>query len=76
VLLDPPLESGGERLGGSHAHCPRSFGIRKRLNAAQLNTNSQSTLASPRSFTFFSGPICFSHPNGFSTSQRLLRLIS
>src|SRR5687767_10508273 len=50
--------------------------MRKRLKAAQLNTNSQSTLASPRSFTFFSGPICFNRPNGFSTSQRLLKLIS
>ena len=31
----------------------RSFGIRIRLKAAQLNTNNQSTFASPRSFTFF-----------------------
>src|SRR5262249_2038958 len=49
----------------AHAHCSRSLGIRTRLNAAQLNTNSQSTFASPRSFTFFSGPVCFNHPNGF-----------
>ncbi len=38
--------------------------------------DNQSTFASPRSFTFFRGPICFSHPNGFSTSQRLLKLIA
>ena len=59
-----------------HALCARSFGIRIRLKAAQLNTNNQSTFASPRSFTFFNGPICFSHPNGFSTNQRLLKLIA
>jgi hypothetical protein len=69
--FDPPLGR-----GGAHAHCSRSFGMRRRLKAAQLNTNTQATLADPRSFTFFSGPICLSHPNGFSTNQRLLRLIS
>lgn len=74
--LDTALESGGKRLGGTHAYCFRSFGIRKRLNVAELNTNNQSTLASPGSFTFFSGSISLSHPNGFSTSQRLLRLIA
>jgi hypothetical protein len=50
--------------------------MRKRLKAAQLNTNNQSTFANPRSFTFFIGPICLSHPNGFSTNHRLLKLIS
>jgi hypothetical protein len=59
-----------------HALCARSFGIRIRLKTAQLNTNNQSTFASPRSFTFFIGPICFNHPNGFSTNQRLLKLIA
>ena len=59
-----------------HALCARSFGIRIRLKAAQLNTNNQSTFARPRSFTFFKGPICFSHPKGFSTNQRLLKLIA
>jgi len=34
------------------------------------------TFASPRSFTFFRDPICFNHPNGFSTNQRLLKLIA
>src|ERR1700758_3574046 len=57
-----------------HALCARSFGIRIRLKAAQLNTNNHSTFARPRSFTFLKGPICFSQPNGFSTYQRLLRL--
>jgi hypothetical protein len=57
-----------------HALC--ALGIRIRLKAAQLNTNNQSTFASPRSFTFFSGPICFNHPNRFSTKQRLLKLIA
>jgi hypothetical protein len=37
------------------------------LKTAHLNTNNQSTFASRQSFTFFKGPICFSHPNGFST---------
>src|SRR5437899_11166927 len=59
-----------------HALCARSFGIRIRLKTAQLNTNNQSTFSSPRSFTFFKGPICFSHPNGFSTNHRLLKLIA
>jgi hypothetical protein len=36
----------------------------------------QSTFARPRNFTFFKGPICFSHPKGFSTNQRLLKLIA
>jgi hypothetical protein len=72
-----PLVPGSRGLGQQfHALCARSFGIRIRLKAAQLNTNNQSTFASPRSFTFFRGPICFNHPNGFSTSQRLLKLIA
>jgi hypothetical protein len=45
------------------------------LCAAQLKTNSQSTLCSPRTFTWPSPAVCFSHPNGFSTSHRQLRLI-
>jgi len=69
---------GGNRGLGPllHVLCARSFGIRIRLKTAQLNTNNQSTFASPRSFTFFTGPICFSHPNGFSTNHRLLKLIA
>src|SRR5205823_14473068 len=69
---------GGNRGSGPliHALCARSFGIRIRLKTAQLNTNNQSTFASPRSFTFFKGPICFSQPKGFSTNQRLLKLIA
>jgi hypothetical protein len=70
---DQVAASAGQLL---HALCARSFGMRIRLKAAQLNTNNQSTFASPRSFTFFRGPICFSHPNGFSTNQRLLKLIA
>ena len=31
--------------------------------AAQLKTNSQSTFSSPRSFTWRSGPVCFSQPS-------------
>ena len=50
--------------------------MRNRLKAAQLNTNIQSTFGRPRSLTFFTGPVCFNQPNGFSTSQRLLKLIS
>ena len=70
------------RFGGDspvpalQTHCARSFGMRSRLKAAQLNRNSQSTFSKPRSFTFRNGPVCLSHPNAFSTSQRLLRLIS
>ena len=45
-------------------------------SCAQHPSQDQTQIASPRSFTFFSGPICFSHPNGFSTGHRLLRLIS
>ena len=77
-LFELPLCSGkprSRRLGRwFHAFCARSFGIRIRLKAAQLNTNNQSTFARPRSFTFLKGPICFSQPKGFSTNQRLLRL--
>jgi hypothetical protein len=51
-----------------------SLGRRSRLCAAQLKTNSQSTFSSPRSFTWRSGPVCFSHPKLFSISQRRLRL--
>jgi hypothetical protein len=56
------------------ALCARTFGILIELKAAQVNTNNQSTFARPRSFTFFKGPICFSHSNGFSTYQRLVKL--
>ena len=38
---------------------------------AQLKTNNQSTLCSPRSFTGRIGSICLSHPKVFSASQRL-----
>jgi len=77
VVLDsagPPSAATGWSGPLIHALCARSFGIRIRLKTAQLNTNNQSTFASPRSFTFFKGPICFSHPNGFSTNHRLLKL--
>src|SRR5467141_2934879 len=69
---------GGNRGSGPllHALCARSFGIRIRLKTAQLNTNNQSTFASPRSFTFFKGPLCFSHTDGASTNHRLLKLIA
>ena len=48
---------GGNRGLGPvlHALCARSFGIGIRLKTAQLNTNNQSTFASPRSFTLVSG---------------------
>jgi hypothetical protein len=71
--------------GGVQAHCstglacrPRaiSLGSRMRLWAAQLKTNSQSTLCSPRSFTWRIGPVCLSHPNPFSTSHRRLMLMA
>ena len=65
-----------ERRRELHTHCALSFGMRSRLKAAQLNTNTQSTLAKPRSFTFLRGPICFSHAKGFSTNQRLLKLMA
>src|SRR3979411_2922760 len=54
--------------------CAISLGSLDKLCAAQLKTNSQSTLCSPRSFTWRIGPVCFSHPKPFSTSQRRLRL--
>ena len=44
-------------------------GSRSRLCAAQLKTKIQSTLASPRSFTWRSGPVCLSQPKVFSTSH-------
>jgi hypothetical protein len=56
---------------GVHAHWILSFGMRSRLKAAQLNKNNQSTLGRPRNFTLRSGPVCFSQPKAFSTSQRL-----
>lgn len=69
------FRTGRGLLGGTYAHRSCSFGIRRRLNATQLNTNRQSTFASTRTFTFLSGPACFSQPNGFSASHRLLKLI-
>src|SRR5258707_15483100 len=53
-----------------------SLGSLDKLCAAQLKTNSQSTLCSPRSFTWRIGPVCFSHPKRFSISQRRLRLMA
>src|SRR5215469_4947529 len=56
--------------------CAISLGSRRRLCAAQLNTNSQSTFDSPRSFTCRRAPVCFNHPKPFSISQRRLRLFA
>jgi hypothetical protein len=42
------------------------LGKRIKLNAALANTNSQSTLGSPRSFTLRTQPIVFSQPNAGS----------
>ena len=47
-----------------------SFGNRIRLNAALAKTNSQSTLGSPRSFTFRIQAMVFSHPNAGSMRGR------
>jgi hypothetical protein len=49
-----------------------------RASLAKVLRTSWSASLSPIVFalSFFMGPICFSHPNGFSTSHRLLRLIS
>jgi hypothetical protein len=46
-----------------------SRGRRRRVCAAQLKTNCQSTFSSPRSFTWRSGPVCFSHPKLFSIQR-------
>ena len=53
-----------------------SLGSLSRLCAAQLKTKTQSTLCKPRTFTYRTGPVSFSHPKLFSTSQRQLRLIA
>jgi hypothetical protein len=58
------------------ALCSMSLGSRHRLCAAVLKTNSQSTLYRPRSLTWRIGPVYFSQPKPFSTSQRRLRLIA
>ncbi len=53
-----------------------SLGSRSRLCAAQLKTNSQFTLCSPRSLNWRIGPVCFSQPDPFSTSHLRLRRIA
>jgi hypothetical protein len=52
-----------------------SFGIRRRLNAAAVITNSQSTLTRPRSFTFRIPPPVFIQPKGRSTQGHFFWLI-
>jgi hypothetical protein len=53
-----------------HAGLASSFGNRIRLNAALANTNSQSTLARPRSLTLRIQAIVFNHPNAGSMRGR------
>ncbi len=59
-----------------HGHVPlltpagSSFGNRIRLKAALAKTNSQSTLARPRSFTLRIQAIVFSQPNAGSMRGR------
>jgi hypothetical protein len=53
-----------------------SFGNRIKLKAALANTNSQSTFAKPRSFTFRIQAMVFSHPNAGSMRGRVCWLIA
>jgi hypothetical protein len=62
--------------GSSYSSTLFNFGIRQRLNAAAVNTTSQSTLSSPRSFTLRSPATAFIQPNVRSINGRFCWLMT